>query len=82
MNRTPIEIITGLNPAKYPALLHAQNRANREGKACAVYLAGPNAKQVFTPTYANVWYVRLLEEPAPEGAQLYVTIEPESKLQL
>lgn len=78
MNRTPIEIITGLNPAKYPALLHAQNRANREKKPCAVYVAGPDAKQVFTPTYANVWYVRPEGEPVPEGAQLFQTVYPES----
>lgn len=73
------DMSSAMNPAQLSALLQAQNRANRENKACAVYVAGPDAKQVLTPTRYNVWYVRLHDEPAPEDAELYKVVLPEQK---
>lgn len=71
-----IDLHPALNPARYPALIQAQNRANREKKACAVYVAGPYAKSSFAPDARNTWYVRLVDEPAPEGATLFETVFP------
>lgn len=66
-----------MNPAQCSALVHAQRRANREGKACHVYVSGPHARQVFSKSGFNVWYVLIHDEPAPQDSELYRVIVPQ-----
>lgn len=75
-----IDLTPSLNPARYPAMHHAQTRANRENQIMKVFVAPPDAKQVTKPTGFNVWYVRAESEGMPEQAELFATINPQTKV--
>lgn len=70
------------NPARYPAMRHAAQRAKRENCAMAVYVGPPECGGIFTTESNrgyNVWFVRKYAEPAPEGAQRFLTVFPEAE---
>lgn len=77
-----IDLTPSLNPARYPAMHHAQTRANRENLPMNVFVAPPNSKQVTSATGFNVWYVRAETEGKPENAELFQTVAPETRVTL
>lgn len=56
------------NPAQYPALLHATNRAHRTGEPMFVYVKDAEPH--------NIWFVRSKSEGVPAGAELFREIAP------
>ncbi len=64
-----------INPARDDAMRHALYRANRESKAMAVYVAPPGSGALPSDKY-NTWFVRSVDEPAPDNAQLFHTQAP------
>ncbi len=68
-----------LNPAKFPALAHAQSWANRTGEPVKVWVAPPGTKHSLNDGGAvHVWFVRPANEPGPKGAEFFQKIEPDN----
>ena len=64
------------NPARFPALQHAQPRANRDNAPMHVYVGPPDTPHAFLPSGFNVWFVRPANVPAPDGTRLYASFQP------
>lgn len=69
------------NPARWPAISHANYRARRDRKTMLVYVAPPGTRHCmdaggFVNSIHNVWFVRPEGEDAPKGAQLFEMVHP------
>lgn len=58
------------NPAKWPAIQHAEVLARRTRQTVRVYVGPPGSGSMKGDQTKNVWFVRLASEPAPAKAQL------------
>jgi hypothetical protein len=65
---------TILNPAKWPAIQHAESLARSTRKPVKVYVGPPGSGCMNGDgkgsTAENIWFVRMASEPAPDKAQL------------
>ena len=62
------------NPAKWPALQHAESLARKSKRPVKVYVGPPGSGCMNGGGTENVWFVRLSTDPAPAGATLAYSV--------